>query len=291
MAKKQTNEVVATTNTVDAVTAAAIRQRGVADQLPAHMQQSTGAGAETLRQFIRPPRVKVVQKTAQAPINEHFNTGDIILVPNMFRLAEMEYGSDHKPKQEGPSLKFVPLFFFPEWIAWNPIEWKGTQPAVHERSTDPRSAVAVRAKTQNNRSEVVGKVDGKDIFRNYCEHLNFVVKFIGEEAPDEPCVMSFSRASHKHGSNFARILHQRKADIFGCVFEGFAKFEANAKGDWYAINVANPADGGAWVTDEAAYENYKEAHLELKSAHEAGLIDVDHDDQGTEGSPADSTRM
>lgn len=265
-------------NEVAEVKPGAVVARGVQEQLPAHIRQGEVAGAETLMQFVRPPRVKVVQKTAHEPISTMFNTGDVILVPNMHRIAEMVY-TNNKPAEQGPSLSLVPIFFFPEWIGWEPIERKGSSPAVFDRSTDPNSVVALRAKDPSKWAEKVGEVQGQPIFRRYCEHLNFVVRFLGDGMPDELCVLSFSRASHKHGSSFARILHQRKADIWGCVFDAFSKFEKNSKGDWYALNITNPAGGSPWVQDPEMYAAFGKEHEALKAAHAAGLIDVNHEDE------------
>jgi hypothetical protein len=251
-------------------------------QLPAFMQDDRKMGVENLREFIIPPRMKVVQPLSGEPFSTLFNKGDVVLVPTMSRVAEVMLDANKKPTKSGGPFCFVPVFFFAEWCAWNPITLKGTLPAIRERSLDPKSDVARKSRNADTREERCPESkDPKDVVR-YQEHLNFVVVLLGTgETSGIPLVMSFSRGEHRTGANLASLIAMRSAPIFGCIFEAHAQERSNQKGTWYGLDVTNPSIASGMsgvVTDEKQYAALKRLHLEMKDAHAKNLIIVDHDD-------------
>lgn len=249
--------------------------------LPDFMQ-GEAHGVDQLNKVIRPPRIKVVQKMSGGVFSEKFNVGDVIMVPQCHMLAPVKLNDKGKPTDEGNPLYFVPLFFFVEWCAWNPIDLRGTVNAVRERSFDPKSEIAIRSRDEKTRlGPYPEDPTNPKLAVRYVEHLNYVVMLIEHEtATGIPMVMSFARAEHAAGSNFAALIKMRRSSIFGGQFEAVAKHRTNQKGDWFGIDVSNPrpdAPVGPWVSRDM-YDAFKVMHEEYSKAHADKLIDVDYED-------------
>lgn len=246
----------------------------VHEQLPDWMRGEADLGIEDLSQFIVPPRMKVVQKTSLPPFDELFAPGEVCVVPQMVRVAGMAEAKVGQP------FYFVPLLFFPEWCLCNPIELKGTLPFVRARTLDPSSPMVAKSRNPALWSEPCP--DKPEYEMRYVEMLNFVVLLHGDhELAGVPVVMSFSKAEHRSGSNFAALIKMRRAPIYGCQFAGVVGWRQNQKGQWFGIDVVNPpADSGVtpFVIDRELYEKHKALHLELKAAHDESKIRVDYDD-------------
>lgn len=252
----------------------------VQEQAPNFMTTGSNvAGVELLGQYVKPPRFKIVQKQSSAELLEEFNVGDVIMItPEKLLVAPVILNDKGKPTNEGTPFHVVPLFFYPEWVAWNPIEMKGTLNSIRDRSCDPASQIAAYSRSPDTR-EAPCPEDRRYKIR-YNEHLNFIFVVIDQDNPlaFQPAVMSFARASHKHGSHLAGLIKMRKTDIFGCQFVLQTHFQSNQQGEWYAPIPANPTDVSGFVQDQNLYEEYKKLHLEFKQAHAGGLLRPDLDD-------------
>ena len=246
---------------------------GGALALPGFMQESEGLGMEELGKFVVPPRIRVVQALSDMELRDAFPLGTVVILPQRVPVAEMV------DEETGEPFHFTPLFFFPEWVTWNPIASKGVLPAIVERTVDPNSPLV--AKTQNPKlwTEDCLTFPGENI--RHVEHLNFVVLILGDHPlASTPVILSFARGEHKAGMSFNALIKMRKA-LVGCNFMGVVGHRTNNKGDWFGIDVANPAgDSGIppFVQDEETFENLKALHLELKEAHANQLIRVDYED-------------
>jgi hypothetical protein len=200
----------------------------------------------------------------------------------MSRVAEVILDENKKPTKAGAPFVFIPVFFFAEWCAWNPLSMKGTLPAIRERSLDPKSDIARKSRNPETREEHCPESkDPKDLVR-YQEHLNFVCVLLNTgETAGIPIIISFARAEHSSGRNLASLIAMRSAPIFGCIFEAHSQLRVNAKGAWYGLDITNPsvASGfGGHVTNEVQYNALKRLHTDMKEAHAKNLIIVDHDD-------------
>ena len=249
--------------------------------LPGFMASDLEMGVSELKKFIIPPRLKVVQPLSGEQYTEKFNSGDVVLAPQLVLVAPIIMDSVTKrPTKSGQPFNFVPVFFFPEYLAWNPLESKGTLPAVRERSLDPQSDIARKARNPQTREEPCPEV-AKAVIR-YQEHLNFIMMLMGTgDTAGIPVVMSFSRGEHRSGTNLASLIAMRRAPIFGCVFEATSRLRTNSKGAWYGLDITNPSVSSGInpvITDETRYTLLKNLHLEMKTAHANNLIVVDHDD-------------
>ena len=177
-----------------------------------------------------------------------------------------------KPTGESENFDFKPIFFFPEYCAWNPIQLKGQVPAIRERSFDPQSKIALNS--QNAQTRIQQHPDYEDMQIRYVEHLNFLVAI--HNLDSEAAILSFSRAAHTAGRSFCSLIRLRKAPIYGCVFHASLVHKKNQQGDWWEIAVENSAET-QWVEAEQ-YEDFKGQHEDFAESHQKAMIRPDYGD-------------
>lgn len=248
--------------------------------LPTFAQEDGLTGMENLRNFIVPPRVKVIQPLSDSSLKERFSEGDTILVPAKILISEIIKNENGKSTKNGLPWEFVPIFFFAEFIAWNPRKMKGTLPAIRNRSVDPDSELA--AKCRNRETWFEECPENKDMAIRNQEHLNFIIVPISGISAGTPCLLSFTRSEHKAGTAFASLVDMRKAPLFACVFQAQVGFRENSEGEWYGIDVTNPDENGGWVRDEVAYNSFKEHHKNMRAAHDTQILCPDYGDDEVE---------
>lgn len=235
--------------------------------VPAFMQNQEVMGTEALNAYVRPPRLKIVQAMSRPPFDQ-YDQGTVLVVPQLMVFA----GVDRATKKGSP-WKFIPLFFYPEWVQTNPIALKDA-PFIRERSLDPRSELARKARTKETWFEPHPERPDLQVANREC--LNFVVMpYSHPTMTGTMCVLTFAKANFRDGSNLASMIKIRKAPIFGQVFEASAGQRENAKGAWWGLNIQIPEE--PWVTAEE-FEVFKTLHLELDKTHKEGLLMVDYDD-------------
>lgn len=235
-------------------------------QLPEHLRGRAVVGTELLKQFVIVPRLKVVQKQADMTLLEKFRVGDVILSPTQTMIAEMMTTESRAPEKRGPAFSFTPLFFYPDWATWNPIELRGQEPAIAYRTNNPKDPIVAKSRDAQLRMEpMLGadgqpmKKQGKELTRRHVEHLNYIVVLHDHEYR-EPLIMSFARGEHFAGSNFAGLIRMRNASLFYCNFEARATWRpGKGQGDWYGLDIGNPTVDGVspWVSDEQAEQHQK----------------------------------
>lgn len=233
-------------------------------------------GTELMSQYIIPPRLKVVQPLSRGEYKEKFTPGDAVLAPQMLKVIGLDVDDKHRPMNKSQQVLFTPLFFFAEFICWNPLQATTLQ-AVRERSFDPNSIIAKKARDQNARqSEPCPEYPDKPL--SYQEHLNFVCLLHLEGLNTLPVVIPFSRAEFKIGRNFMSLIKTRVAPMYACKFAFNVVFRENEKGQWYGLNIENPPENVGGFVDEAMFKMCKEQYDELKKAHSENRIVVDLDD-------------
>ncbi len=257
---------------------------GDAAIVPAFMQSDSRLGISELSRFIVPPRIKLVQKSSGDNLLEKWGVGDVIVTtsPDPVLLVAMKRGDTGQPLMvegsstlgDSPGFDFVPLYFFPEWIVWNPIASKGTLPPIRNRTTDPSDPIAVKARNFDLREEPCPDMAGEKI--RYIEHLNFVCSLVDAE---EPVILTFSRGEWTFGRNLCNLIKGRKAPIFGCRFHAVLGKRTNEKGNWWGLNIEN-ADS-PWVEDAEDYERNKKLYQECAELNAESRIRVDHEDTAT----------
>lgn len=257
--------------------------RALQEQLPAFMQNETDFGIGTMVEYIVPARLKIVQKQSGPPFDELYDPGTVIMVPQMSVISEVGDGRQGKP------FFFVPVFFFAEWCQWNPLETKGTLPSIRSRTMNPNDPLVAKCRDSRLWHEQCPEMPDKMI-RNV-EHLNFLVVLINHAFSGLPILISFSRASHRSGSNLAALIKMRRAPIYGCQFMAQTGYRTNNKGQWYGLDALNPTeDSGVspFVESEEQFNQFKELHNQLKEAHAKSQIRPDYDDTPEDETPAES---
>jgi hypothetical protein len=229
--------------------------------------------------------LKIIQKMARPPFADAFNTGDVAMVPEMLLIAPIQLTEKGKSMERGAPFHFVPLFFFPEWCCWNPIQTAGQLDAIRERSLNQDSVIARKARNRDLKPEICPEWPSENL--RYQEHLNFVITIIGNNpARDCNVIVSFTRGEHRTGSTLLSILRLRKAPMFGQQFEAVSTFRpGTGKGDWYGLDITAPtvlSGIGSWVTDPATFAEYEAAHNVYKKAHAESTLVVDYGDSDLE---------
>lgn len=250
------------------------------DNLPAHLREGESGSMTLLKQYVTPPRLKVIQRQTLPPLIEKFSPGDVIALPGDIMIAPVKM-ENNRTTGEGTPFALVPLFFYPEWVVWNPMEMKGVLPAIRSRTIDPRSPIAMRSKSPETWSEKIGDKDGKPIFARYVEHLNFVVKLL---LPDDPLngqfvTLSFARGEHRAGAAFCGLLQMRNAKhIYGCQFEACVGPRKKNENAWFGIDVMNPSSVDPWVQDKDQFDQYRLLHEGLAKTYAEGLLMAGYED-------------
>lgn len=226
----------------------------------------SGEANSSLTSYIRPPRLKIVQGTAKPPISERYNPGDVCFVPSLDAVV-----AKAKP------FYVTPLFFFPEWMTFNPM---GAEQVIRERTFDPRHPIAVKSRKKETRKEPCPETPDKFISHN--AFLNFICVLMGDhEFAGTQFVMSFKGAEYKTGSNLGASIKMRQAAMFTQVYEAKTAQRTNDSGTWWGLDIGAPSAGasvGPWVPTRATAAMFKQEHDSLKEAHAQNQIIVEVDD-------------
>jgi hypothetical protein len=257
---------------------------------PTHIEKDPIVGQDQLKQFVVVPRLKVVQKQSAAETLAKFRAGDFILSPLGLPIAVQD-PAERELMKTGQPVLFTPIYFYVDWATWNPISLKGELPAIAHRTADERDPIVAKSRDRNLRKEPLkdqsGNVrmgrDGQPLFVRHVEHLNFVVLPYGLEQVTDPFILSFSRGEHWSGSQFCGLIRARKANMFGCKFAMRSQLRPPRNGgDWYGIDVMNPADAGLkesqWVDDQTGYAAMKELNAEWAELKRSRGIQADMSD-------------
>lgn len=246
------------------------------DNVPAHIKEDKVQGVSDIKNFVRPPRMKIVQ-FIKGDAYDKFDPGTVLVVP---QIQEIKM----------PFL-FTPLFFFPEWCVWNPLEMKGQLPVIRERSLDPAGELANKSRDKSTRSWPCPEND--DYKCVVSEHLTLIVMIHGDTpVQNVPVVLNFLRGEYGTGTSLLSMIQLRQQSIYSCVFEANVdkkKPRTNAKGKWFGFDFTNPTEVSPWVDDNAVHLVYKGIHESLALSHSRNEIKVDHDDrENREAATADA---
>jgi hypothetical protein len=244
-------------------------------------------GVDQIKNFVKPPRLKVIQAQSDSTFTDQFQPGDVIIVPQMLLVSPLgKDASNGKPNEVGQPFTVQPIFFFPEWCVWNPLETKGTLPMLGERSLDPNGQLAIYSRDPSKREFVCPTAPQYKC--KIQEHLNFVFLIDGEAV-----IASFHRGSYTAGQTLLTLIQMRDKSLFACKFQAQSTFQSNKKGKWYGLTFTNPTKPApAWASKEE-YELGAELHRKFSEAHAANTLIVDHEAESesvAESSSANANR-
>jgi hypothetical protein len=253
-------------------------QRNVNAGLPAvpdYLKVEDDHSLDGVKQYVRPPRIKVVQATSLPALKDAFGVGAVVLVPdNTLVLAPMRDALGNIEYGTTPPFIFTPIFFFTEFCLWNPLQMKGKLPAIRERSFDQNSRLAQRARDFKNRDMPCPEDPEHNC--TFCEHMNFIVHVPGQK---DHCVLSFSRGEFAAGQRFAGLLKMRGVPMYGNIFEAHIARRENNKGNWIGLDCVNPSGGESPFVGEEAFHAFQKLYNEYATLYKEKLIDVTYEEE------------
>lgn len=236
-------------------------------ELPAHLQNKEIKGLEVVKEVIRPPVLKIVQKQSRDEILDRFGKGTLITQPALAEVAPNDV-----------AFHFTPIFIWQEFQTWVKREQvQGDIPHVLESTTDSKSALAAKCQNRDLWFETVNR-EGINLDVRHIETLCFLVVLHNHPfgGPETPMIMTFSKGEYRTGSNLSSLIQMRKASPFDCIFEAKVCKEprGNDAGTWYGLDITNPSeDSGVspWCTEEQG-KAFEEMHDKFKEAHDRQLL-------------------
>lgn len=248
-------------------------QQGGSVALPEFMQNVDKSewGVDNLAQYVSPPYIKIVQKQSKAPYNEH-PVGTVMAVPQNIQLF-------------GPMQEFhvIPIFTYTEFVLCNPYVLSHLD-FIRERSFDPQSNIALRARDFNNRTDICPEAPEaekeKDKYKMcYFEHINFVCLIEEHEVFREtPIVFTFRSGEFKTGKLFAGAIKLRQGPMYGMVFKCWSGIHKQGTEENFGLNFTNPdEDVSPWVTQER-FNFTHELHKEFAKTFEENRLQVNYGD-------------
>ena len=257
-----------------------LKQNAGLPAVPDYLRVADDHSLDGVKQYVRPPRIKVIQATSDQNLLATFGVGSTVLVPD--NLLIMEPARDEKGNVTAgntPPFLFTPIFFFNEFCLWNPIQMKGKLPAIRDRSFDQNSDVAIRARNFKDRTMPCPEAPEYNCV--FCEHMNFIVHVHGQK---EHCILTFSRGEFKAGTNFAALLKMRSTPLYAGIFAANLVPRKNDKGSWYGLDISNPSDGSPYVGEEA-FQLYQKFYKEYAELYSERKIDVVYEDDPIDVEP------
>lgn len=250
--------------------------------VPNFMKGDEVVGLSTLRQYVTPRRLKVVQKQSSDELLEQFFVGDVIVTPDNELVCEMGRDSDGRPTGDSDGFLLTPVYMFVEYCTWNPFELKGSAPCILARSVDPNGRIAQKAKNPEMRFERHPAHENLRI--RHVEHLNFLCIVEGRD-DDQAVILTFDRGSHKAGREFCDLIVMRKGPIFGGIYKANVNFRENEQGTWWGVDVGNPSidESEPWVTEEK-FEELKKTYEYFAKLHAGAKMQVDYEEPSEETS-------
>lgn len=253
-------------------------------------------GLELIGSYVRPPRLKTIQKSARPPYSELFDVGDIVAVPQNLKVVPVQKNAQGKPDKFGERFHLVPLFFYPEWCLINPLETQGRLPMIRERSIDPMSKLAKMS--QSSKTWFQPCPEDTEHNMRYVECLNYLVRLVNreDEIAGVTLLITFSKGSHQSGTNWAGLIRMNcpagsNIPICARQYEARSTFTPSSKGDYYRVEVQNPSvESGVptWVPSKELYDLYLNETKMLRQAYAEKRLMADYDD-GDDADTVDAT--
>ena len=246
--------------------------------LPEYMQ-GADTGTELMGQYVSPPRVSLVQGLSPKELKEQFGEGAIYSSPGNVLISA---SSSDTP------VRFVPIFFYPEFIEWNP---RSAKIAIRHRTFDSNSPLAARCRSFDKKVREYPCPEIPDKIIRCQEHLNFVVMLLDHELTGIPMLLSFSRTGFRDGKSLIDLIRMRRAAMYGLIFDLSAGERKNDEGAWYGFDIrsAISADGMTAYVDQDWFAYLQQQHEEFRANYESGLMQAEYGDENSGGVDTSAT--
>jgi hypothetical protein len=234
-----------------------------------------------LGEYVILPRLKKIQQMTDTALKEQFGEGSVILAPgNAMVVSKAE------------SFQVVPLFFYTEFCKWKDRK-DAESNMILERSFDPDSDVARKARSEKGRYEVyaedVGKPAEKQKKYRYVEHLVFPSVIYGDHPlAKTECILSFEKGEFSNGRNFSTAIKMRKIEVEGrpvaCplwaqVWTLQPALRTRGENKWYGFDFG---PGLTPVILEEEQEEFMKRHMEVAELFEQKLLVAAGEDDDTD---------
>jgi len=235
---------------------------------PTFLQGMTDTSLEDMKGYRVLSRIRVVQAMSDATLKEQCGEGAAVLQPGNVLLS--------KAKE---AFRFVPLFFFPEFITWKDRRDGGSP--IYSRSFDKAGEIAAKSRDSDSRFEPYPGGPNNDPYKfRHVEHLNFAGVIYGGDLHMTPAAMSFAKGELGVGKNLCSAALLRKTPLWSQVWEFYSGTRDAGGYQWWGLDFKNP-DLQPWIQESEA-DTFKSMHDELKALHDAQKLSVDQSDAKTE---------
>lgn len=233
---------------------------------PSYLAELPKDDFKDMKKFMSPPRIKFVQGQTGAPFKPDNHDGDVLVIPQMIKVADLQ-----------TEFTFVPIHFFPTWTCTNPWEMKNSLPFIREMSFEEDSDIAKKARAfisepcpENHQYQL-----------KYSQVMNFFIRIQGIEGmPDDPITLILNRGEFNSGRILIDLITKRDAPRYVSQFNAIPAFRTGKKGNWYGPNFRNAPE--PWVSGEKVVI-YRDENARLKDLIEKRLIQIDMDDSDLQG--------
>lgn len=224
---------------------------------------------KTMQSYMQPPRLKIIQGQSGAPYKPKFRDGDILVIPQLEKIGDLE-----------TPFVFTPLAVFPTFMAVNPFQMKGQLPFIREMSFDENSEVAKKARALTS----VPCPENPDFKVKYGTSLNFLIRISDIDLSTSlPIVMFFRSSEFKTGQTLLTMIQERRSKSYLCRFRASSIFNQGPKGSWYGLTFHN--DTNPWISEDKVSE-YKAESEALRKLVAERQLQIDYEDSDVEGGDA-----
>lgn len=245
------------------------------NELPSYLQNKERYDYSAMNQFARPPRIKIIQDNSKPPFKPPFNDGDVIIVPQMLKIGDVE-----------TPFTFTPIYFFSNFICCNPYSPNDSLPMIRESTFDPRSELARKCQKIGYR-EPCPENPKKELTFNTV--LNFLIRVEHEGAPEVPIAMVFRSTTFKFGQNLIGMFQMRKgAPPYACRFQAISTKYPHQNGFGHSLNFFN---ANVPYVDEKTFADYEYLHDGCKKLVESRQMVIDLGDTDLQDRPGEETKF
>lgn len=266
-----------------------IQKVGMPDYLAKYMEEENtsiaGMGKYHVVSRLDVTQLQYPSESRMAKLLQEYGSGAVVIPQTSTLVAGL-----------GEPFLFVPCFFYEEWIQWRDRRDKGPdKPKVVERTFDPASDVARKAKRKETRTEIYpGGTPDKPFTYKFQEHLNFVGFIYAGEHKGAEVGICFSGGEHWAGTTFINQIQERRmpngkaAHIWSTVWELRTSRRDGQKGAWYGFDARSHAAQPWVMPDEASV--MRNAHLKLREEFQERRLTSDAD-VGAEATVSDDDEV
>lgn len=157
--------------------------------------------------------------------------------------------------------KFVPVFYFKQWIRFNANKM-GERGWVD--GYGPRDIIYITQDANDPRVKSDSQWDG-DLPPLAMTFLNFLSVFEGQEVP---VIVSFGGTNYKAGKTLLSLATFKGGDLFSNKYRLTTKKVDGDKGTYFVLNVgfAEKADGKEYAIAENLYESFRSKEVKVHEA-------------------------